>query len=76
LLLVYNTIDAQQSVKITYDKNFYSDAFFSQIPLVLAKNLKQPLKTKTFRLINNGDNSLFQSTEIVIQPTGVNSEDL
>lgn len=79
LLVFYNSSNAQQSVKITYEqKIFYSDAFFSQIPGGASEEFKAAFrKPKTFELINNGDNSLFQSTiekEIVIPSTEANSE--
>nr|WP_309760145.1 GLPGLI family protein [Flavobacterium sp.] len=79
LLVFYNSSNAQQSVKITYEqKIFYSDSFFSQIPGGASEEFKAAFrKPKTFELINNGDNSLFQSTiekEIVIPSTEANSE--
>lgn len=79
LLVFYNSSNAQQSVKITYEqKIFYSDAFFSQIPGGASEEFKAAFrKPKTFELINNGDNSLFKSTiekEIVIPSSEANSE--
>lgn len=79
LLLGYNTINAQQSVKITYEqKIFYSDAFFNQVPGGASEEFKAAFrKPKIFELINNGDNSLFKSTmekEIVIPSSEANSE--
>lgn len=78
-LLVYNTINAQKSVKITYEQNiFYSDAFFNQVPGGVSEEFKAAFrKPKTFELINNGDNSLFKSAiekEIVIPSAEANSE--
>jgi GLPGLI family protein len=79
LLVFYNSSNAQQSVKITYEqKIFYSDAFFSQIPGGASEEFKAAFrKPKTFELINNGDNSLFQSImekEIIIPSSEANSE--
>ncbi len=78
LLLACNTINAQKSIRITYEqKNFYSDAFFNQVPGGVSEEFKAAFrKPKVFELTHNGDYSLFKNIvekEIVIPSTEANT---
>lgn len=58
-----NLLNAQKSVKISYEqKFFYSDAFFSQVPGGASEEFIAAFrKPKGFELTHNGDYSLFKS---------------
>ena len=66
LLVFCNLLNAQKSVKITYEQKIqYTDAFFTQVPSIDNEDFRAAFrKPKYFELINNGDFSLYRSINL------------
>lgn len=64
ILFIFQLSVAQKTIKINYEQKInYTDAFFNQLPESDRESFRESLsKPVFFELINNGDQSLFKST--------------